>query len=80
MDTSATILAVLCLVSSLALIALILLQKKRSSGIGSLSGGVGAQQTYWDRNKGRSVEGALERYTKLGAIVILIFTAATWFM
>ena len=64
----------LLLVFCVALIVLILMQNKRASGLGKAMGGMGAnQQTFWDKNKGRSLEGTLERYTKiLGAAIMII--------
>jgi preprotein translocase subunit SecG len=37
-------------------------------------------QTYWDKNKGRSLEGTLEKYTKIGIAIFFIVTAVTWFI
>ena len=66
------ILSVLFIISCVALIGAILLQKKRSAGgIGSVAG-MGNVDSYWDKNKGRSAEGTLELWTKLGAIILAI--------
>ena len=69
------------LVVSLALVIIILSQKKKSAGLGGAMGGMGASsspQTYWDKNKGRSLEGTLHRYTKvLGAIFIILSLVLT---
>lgn len=69
-----TILSVLYIVGCLALIGVILLQKKRSAGIGNLGTTGGSNQTYWDKNKGRSLDGMLEKYTKLGGLLFFILT------
>ncbi len=55
------------------LIALILSQKKRSAafGNGMSSGG---SDTYWSKNKGRSMEGRLDTITKVGFAIFLAFT------
>lgn len=47
------------------------MQESKQNG---LSGAIsGAADTYWGKNKGRSVEGKLELFTKiLGAAVIII--------
>jgi preprotein translocase subunit SecG len=51
----------------------ILLQKKRSAGgMGSIAGMGNVSDTYWDKNKKRSAEGALETYTKIGAAFLAI--------
>lgn len=58
---------VLCLL----LIVVIVLQKKQSSGLGNLAG---MRKTYWDKNKKNSVEGRLERLTKLFVSLYFVFT------
>ena len=48
------------------------MQEGKSAGLGAISG---AAETYWGKNKGRSMEGALEKATRLlviGFIVIAI--------
>ena len=56
------IFAVICV----SLTAIVLMQEGKSGG---LSGSVaGATETYWGRNKGRSMEGKLEKITKYLAI------------
>ncbi|MCL2049161.1 MAG: preprotein translocase subunit SecG [Defluviitaleaceae bacterium] len=61
------------LVGCIALVTAILLQKKRSAGgMGSIAGMGNVADTYWDKNKKRSAEGALETYTKIGAAVLAV--------
>jgi len=67
------VLAVVHVLGCIALVASILLQKKSSQGLGTVAG-MGNSGTYWDKNKGRSVEGKLEKYTKLLAVAIGILT------
>ena len=67
------ILSVLYIAGCVGLMSVILLQKKRSSGIGSVAG-MGNADTYWDKNKGRSTEGALEKWTKVGGVALLVLT------
>ena len=47
------------------------MQSKRSAGLGAIGGGASGD-TYWSKNKGHSVEGTLERYTKIGGALFLI--------
>lgn len=71
-------LAILYIAVCITLITIILLQKKRTAGLGASVSGMGNSQTYWDKNKGRSLEGALERYSKiLGAIFIILSLVLT---
>ena len=55
------IVAVVCVVLNVT----ILLQQKRSAGLSGSMAGMGAGQTYWDKNKGRSLEGQLELWSKI---------------
>jgi len=56
-----------------ALIGAILLQKKRDAGgVGSIAGMGNVAETYWDKNKGRSMEGSLEKWTKIGGVVLAV--------
>ena len=73
MSTIFTILSVLFIIGCLALVAAILLQKKRSAGgMGSIAGMGNVADTYWDKNKKRTAEGALETWTKIGAVVLAL--------
>ncbi len=64
------ILTVLFIIVCLALAVIILLQESKSSGLGAISG---AADTYWGKNKGRSMEGKLEKGTKVLVILFFIF-------
>ncbi|MDR2648262.1 MAG: preprotein translocase subunit SecG [Clostridiales bacterium] len=67
------ILNVLFIAVCLGLVLSILLQKKSSQGLGSIAG-MGNTETYWDKNKARSMEGTLEKYTKIGGTVLFVFS------
>ena len=49
--------------------AVILLQEGKSSGLGSISG---MAESYWGKNKGRSMEGNLEKLTRYAAILWMV--------
>ena len=49
----------------------ILMQEGRSQGLGAISG---AAETYWGKNKGRSMEGFLEKFTT--GLVVAFFLLA----
>ncbi|MDO5389299.1 MAG: preprotein translocase subunit SecG [Clostridia bacterium] len=69
------IICILIAITSFALIALILMQKKQAAGFTSaMGGGMGSSstQTYWDKNKKNSLEGKLEFYTKVVAAVYVL--------
>jgi preprotein translocase subunit SecG len=66
------ILGIVFMLGCFAVVAAILLQKKRTAGLGSVAGMGNAGATYWDKNKGRSQEGRLELWTKIGAAVLMV--------
>jgi preprotein translocase subunit SecG len=54
-----------------ALTVIILAQEGKTQGLGSIAG---AAETFWSKNKGRTIEGKLEKATKY--MVILFFVLA----
>lgn len=52
-----------------ALVVLVLMQEGKSAGLGSISG---AAETYWGKNKGRSMEGLLVKLTKWLAVLFVV--------
>jgi preprotein translocase subunit SecG len=46
-----------------------LLQEGKSAGLGVVNG---AADTYWGKNKGRSMEGTLEKITKVLVFLFLV--------
>ena len=55
-----TILTVIFVIICISLTVLVLMQEGKSQGLGSISG---MADTYWGKNKGRSMEGALVKIT-----------------
>ena len=55
-----TILTVIFVIICIALTVHVLMQEGKSQGLGSISG---MADTYWGKNKGRSMEGALVKIT-----------------
>lgn len=64
-----TIVTVLYILVCVALVIVIILQEGKSAGLGTISG---AAETYWGKNKGRSMEGMLVKLTRIGVILFLI--------
>ena len=48
---------------------LVLMQEGRSQGLGAIAG---AAETYWGKNKGRSMEGNLVKLTKILTVVFFL--------
>ena len=68
------IFGIVYMIGCLALVGAILMQKKRSAGLGSIAGMGNTSETYWDKNKGRSLEGSLEKWTKIGGGLLFVFS------
>ncbi len=69
MDILRTILTVIFVLVCIAAIVLVLLQEGKSAGLGAIAG---AAESYWGKNKGRSMEGKLEKWTKILAVVFFV--------
>lgn len=64
-----TILTVVFIILSIVITVAILMQEGKSAGLGAIAG---AADTYWGKNKGRSMEGMLVKLTKIGVILFLV--------
>ena len=63
------LLTVVFLIICLGLVVIVLLQEGKNAGLGSLSG---SADTFWGKNKGRSMEGKLEKITKYGVALFMV--------
>ena len=66
-----TVLTVVFIIICIALTVIILLQEGKSAGHGAISG---AADTYWGKNKGRSMEGMLVKVTRVLVILFLLIS------
>ena len=66
------ILTILFIIVCIALVVLVLMQEGKSAGLGAISG---AAETYWGKNKGRSMEGLLVKLTKILAVLFMVLAA-----
>ena len=69
MEILRIILTVIFIVMCIALTVLVLMQEGRSQGLGAIAG---AAESYWGKNKGRSMEGNLEKWTKILMVVFFV--------
>ena len=70
MSTLGMVLTVIEAIIGVVLIIVILLQSDRAAGLGAVSA---STDSYWSKNKSNSIEGALEKYTKiLGALFMIL--------
>lgn len=63
------VLTILFILVCIALVVLVLMQEGKSAGLGAISG---AAETYWGKNKGRSMEGQLVKITKILAVLFMV--------
>ena len=63
------ILKILFILVCVAIVVLVLMQEGKSAGLGALSG---AAESYWGKNKSRSMEGMLAKVTKYLAIGFIL--------
>ena len=68
-----TILTILFIIISLVITVVILMQEGKTAGLGAISG---AADTYWGKNKGRSMEGILVKITRICVILFLVLAVA----
>ena len=66
------ILTVIFIIISIALKVIILMQEGKSAGLGAIAG---AADTYWGKNKGRSMEGRLVTGTKILVVLFIVIAA-----
>ncbi len=69
MDILRIVLTILFIIDCIGLTIIVLMQEGKSQGLGSIAG---MADTYWGRNKGRSMEGALVKATRVMGILFFI--------
>lgn len=74
MQVAEIITMVLHIIACLVLIAVVLLQSGKAAGLsGSIAGGA---ETFFGRNKGRTIDAKLEKWTAFFAILFLVTSIA----
>lgn len=66
------ILTIVFIIVCIALTVLVLMQEGKSAGLGAISG---AAESYWGKNKGRSMEGLLVKLTTALAVAFIVIAA-----
>ena len=69
MSTLKMIATVAYIIICIALVIVVLMQEGKSAGLGAIAG---AADTYWGKNKGRSMEGMLVKLTRIFVILFLV--------
>lgn len=73
MDILKTIITIVLVIISIILTIIVLMQEGKSEGLGAMGGGA-SSDTYWSKNKSRSVEGALEKITRILAVLFFVLS------
>ena len=66
------ILTIIFVIDCIALTAIVLMQEGKQQGLGAIAG---AAETYWGKNKGRSMEGGLAKATTIMGILFFVLAA-----
>lgn len=66
------VLTVIFVIDCIGLTVVVLMQEGKQKGLGAISG---MADTYWGQNKGRSMEGALVKITRVLAVLFIVLAA-----
>ena len=69
MEILRTILTVIFAIDCIALTVVVLMQEGKSQGLGAIAG---AADTYWGKNKGRTMEGGLVKATSVMGVLFFV--------
>ena len=75
MSTVITILSILLVIDSIAMIVLVMMQEGDENGLSSTIAG-GFADSYATKNAGRTKEGQLKKYTRITLAIFLVFALA----
>lgn len=64
-----TILTIIYIIDCMALTIVVLMQEGKQAGLGTIGG---MADTFWGKNKGRSREGLLKKFTAVLAILFMV--------
>ena len=66
-----TILTIIFVIDCIALTVVVLMQEGKSQGLGAIAG---AAESYWGKNKGRTMEGGLVKATTIMAVLFFVLS------
>ncbi len=73
MDILKIVLTIIYVIDCIGLTVIVLMQEGKDAGLGAIAG---AAETYWGQNRGRSMEGGLEKATKVMAVIFFVLSIA----
>ena len=65
------VLTILLIIISFIFTGIVLMQEGKSAGLGAISG---AAESYWGKNKGRSMEGTLQKLTPILGVAFIVLS------
>lgn len=71
MEVLRIVIQIIFILICIALSVIVLMQEGKQAGLGSIGG---MAETYWGKNKGRSMEGKLVKFTKYLAIGFILLS------
>ena len=71
MNVVKIILGIIFLIDCIALTVVVLMQEGKQQGLGAIAG---AAETYWGKNKGRSMEGGLVKATTIMGVLFFVIS------
>lgn len=71
MEILRIILTVIFVIDCIALTVVVLMQEGKSQGLGAIAG---AAESYWGKNKGRTMEGGLTRATAVMGVLFFVLS------
>ena len=74
MDIFRVILTIFYVIVCIALVVVVVMQESKTEGLGAIGGNSSSDNSYWNKNKGRSIEGKLEMLTKIFAVMFVVIS------
>ena len=74
MSPVVVIIDILLILIAIGLIIVVLMQEGQTEGLGAIGGGA---ETFFGKNKAKSIEGKLATITKIAAVVFIVLAIAT---
>jgi preprotein translocase subunit SecG len=68
MEVLRTVLSIVYIIACVVLVVVVLMQEGKDEGLGAISG---AAESYWGKNKGRSMEGKLVKVTAWLSVIFV---------
>ena len=65
------VLSIVLIIVAIAIIVLVLLQESKQQGLGAIAG---AADSFFGKNKGRTMEAQLEKFTKIAGSVFFVLS------